>query len=85
MCKFIDQSAKAGAYAHPSEFVRALIRRKMENNETLGLIASVHRGLADIEHGRYDTFDAEKTVPAQRKNWRKNRHNHGSPCDTSGT
>ena len=60
MSKFIDQSAKAGDYAHPSAFVRALIRREMENNETLGLIASVHRGLADIEHGRYHTFDAEK-------------------------
>ena len=60
MRSFIDQGTKAGAYADPSEFVRALIRREMETGETAALVASIRRGLEDIEHGRYDMFDARE-------------------------
>ena len=59
MRSFIDQSAKAGAYAGPSEFVRALIRREMEKSDTLSLAASVQRGISDVEQGRYAPFDAD--------------------------
>ena len=59
MRSFIDHSAKAGAYTDPGEFVRALIRREMETGETAALVAGIQRGLDDIEHGRYGTFDAQ--------------------------
>ena len=60
MRSFIDRNARAGGYADPSGFVRALIRREMETGETAGPLASIRRGLEDIEHGRYNAFDAQK-------------------------
>ncbi len=58
MRNFVDQSAKEGVYAGPSEFIRSLIRQEMEKSENFRLVASIERGLTDINQGRYAPFDA---------------------------
>lgn len=60
MRQYLDIKAKSGIYSTPSEFVRDLIRRHMEKDGDEALLASMQRGLADVEHGRTHPFDAER-------------------------
>lgn len=57
---YLDAKAASGVYSTPSEFVRDLIRRNMEKEGFNETVASVRRGLSDIELGHYHPFDAEK-------------------------
>lgn len=49
--EFVDWRANsAGLYATPSEYLRDLIRRDMENQD---VVKHVRQGLDDIRQGRY--------------------------------
>ncbi len=48
---FVDsRTGDGGMYATPSEYIRDLIRRDMENQQ---IVAHVVAGLADVKSGRY--------------------------------
>ncbi len=66
MRRFIDSRTLAGAYSTPSEFIRALVRREMEKNDTTQLEAGIRRGLSDIEHGRLQRFNRDEFLQTHR-------------------
>lgn len=55
----VNRQVDSDLYSSHSEYIRDLIRRDMEQGDA-ELLASVKRGLSDIENGRYHPFDAEK-------------------------
>lgn len=55
-----EQIGEKGLYESQSEYIRALIRKDMEKNESADLSASIGRGLDDIKNGRISKWDVEE-------------------------
>lgn len=58
LAEHVNRQIESALYHTHSEYIRDLIRHDMER-EDAALLASVRRGLDDIEHGRHHPFDAE--------------------------
>ena len=54
----VNRQVESELYSSHSEYIRDLIRRDMTQGDA-DLLASVKRGLADIEHGHTHAFDAD--------------------------
>ena len=63
----VNRQIESALYSSHSEYIRDLVRRDMAmahrgGHDDAGLQASVSRGLADIQHGRYGQWSAERSL-----------------------
>ena len=58
----VNRQIESELYNSHSEYIRDLVRRDMIQSGDSELEASISRGLSDIEQGRYEPWDAEKSL-----------------------